>query len=187
MVLDDTAIQANRERIISLLNSTGRENVDRLIDWMDHNSFFEAPASGVRHNNFRGGLAKHSLDVYDNAINMNAAKGLPITSITLCALLHDICKADQFYMDANGKAQCNRRNEQKGHGIRSMFIVTRGCALPLNYDEAMAIWWHMGKNEKSKDRFPKEYNESKTIPLVELINKADGKAASDAVQLMIRL
>lgn len=58
-----------------------------------------------------------------------------------------------------------------------LFIVKRGCQLPLNYDEEMAIWWHMCEYEVSKDRFNDEYEESKNIALCRLIQQADGIAA----------
>ena len=171
-------IKANKETIISLLKSTGRENIDCLIAWLENHSFFEAPASKSNHNAFPGGLAKHSLDVYKEAIKLNATSGLPVTSVTICALLHDVCKSDQFFMDADGKPQRNNRNITKGHGLRSMFIVTRGCSVPLNYDEAMAIWWHMGTYENSKKKYPAYYEESKENPLCQLIQMADGIAAN---------
>lgn len=171
-------IKANKEKIISLLKSTGRDNIDCLIAWLESHSFFDAPASRSYHNAFPGGLAKHSLDVYNEAIKLNASSGLPVTSVTICALLHDVCKSDQYYTDAEGNAQRDDRNIDKGHGLRSMFIVTCGCGVPLNYDEAMAIWWHMGVHEKSRKKYPAYYEGSKVIPLCQLIQKADGVAAS---------
>ena len=61
---DDTV----KDTIISLLKATGRENVERMISWMESNSFFEASASVSKHNAFRGGLARHSLEVYHEAM-----------------------------------------------------------------------------------------------------------------------
>ena len=170
--------------IISLLRATGRENIESMIDWMEKNSFFEAAASKNMHNAFKGGLAKHSLDVYNEAMALNKSKGLPPSSVTLCALLHDVCKADQYYVDASGKPQCNEYKKKKGHGLRSVFIVTQAGKLPLNYDEAMAIWWHMGEYEESLKLHPQKYDEyyekSKKIDLCKLIRQADWTAADKA-------
>ena len=170
--------------IISLLRATGRENIESMIDWMEKNSFFEAAASKNMHNAFKGGLAKHSLDVYYEAMALNKSKGLPQSSVTLCALLHDVCKADQFYVDASGSPQCNEYKKRKGHGLRSVFIVTQTGKLPLNYDEAMAIWWHMGEYEESFKHHPGKYDEyfekSKKIDLCNLIRLADWTAADKA-------
>ena len=74
-----------------------------------------------------------------------------------------------------------RENIKKGHGRRSMFILKRGCALPLNYDEEMAIWWHMGEHEQSKDYFPDLFKDSRNITLCELIQQADSNAACGVV------
>lgn len=173
---DDTV----KDTIISLLKATGRENVERMIAWMESNSFFKASASVSKHNAFRGGLARHSLEVYHEAMALNETMKLPETSVTLCSLLHDVCKADQFYVDARGVPQCNRSALGKGHGRRSMFLILR-AGLPLNYDEAMAIWWHMGKYEKSREYHQKEYTESLGIDLCNLIREADRTAADKAM------
>ena len=166
-----------QEEVIKLLKSTGRENIDKVISWMKENHFFEAPASVKFHNNFAGGLAKHSLDVYREASELNKEIKLPQSSVIICSLLHDICKADQYYINSEGKPIKNEETCQKGHGRRSMFILKRKCQLPLNYDEEMAVWWHMGEYEKCKNHYPKEYEISKTIALCSLIQKADGIAA----------
>ena len=81
----------------------------------------------------------------------------------------------------DGKPVRITANIEKGHGRRSVFILKRGCQLPLNYDEEMAIWWHMGINEVSKDRFPKEYKDSSGIKLCRLIQEADSLAAKNAL------
>ena len=167
-----------RNKIIALLQSTGRENIDKMISWLDANNFYDAPASVVHHNNVRGGLAKHSLDVYHEAMRLNEEYRLPAVGVTLCALLHDVCKSDQYYVDADGIAKKSEEKMSKGHGRRSMFILKRRCELPLNYDEEMAVWWHMGEYEQSREWYPNEYRESQKIALCELIQKADRLAAS---------
>lgn len=172
-----------RDRIISLLQSTGRENMDKVIAWMDTNGFFDAPASVKYHNTMRGGLARHSMDVYEEAVKLNDARvasgkaPLPETSIIICSLLHDICKSDQYFITGDGKPACRSWKKAKGHGRRSMLIVKSACKVPLNYDEEMAIWWHMGEHEDSMDRFPGEYQESQKNELCRLIRSADGIAA----------
>ena len=169
-----------RQEIISLLRSTGRENIEEVISWMVTGGFFDAPASVSFHNAFQGGLAKHSYEVYQEAAKLNLEAGLPENSVIICSLLHDACKADQYAMK-DGKPVRITANIEKGHGRRSVFILKRGCQLPLNYDEEMAIWWHMGIHEVSKDRFPKEYKDSSGIKLCRLIQEADSLAAKNAL------
>ena len=165
-----------KDTIISLLESTGRENISIVIHFLENNGFFDVPASVQHHNNFAGGLAKHSLEVYREAMKLNEEMKLPVTSVTLCSLLHDVCKYDQFVM-FNGHPTSIPACLQKGHGRRSMYILTRRCGLPLNYDEAMAIWWHMGEHEPSKEWCQNEFKEACNIPLCTLIQQADSIAA----------
>ncbi len=162
--------------IVHLLESTGRENIDKMIEWMKKNNFFSAPASVVHHNNFKGGLAKHSLEVFHEALKLNKAAKLPMNSIILCSLLHDVCKADQYGLDSHYKPTSYKDKLNKGHGRRSMFIVKRGCQVPLNYSEEMAIWWHMGKHEASLEQYQAQYQESEKDELCRLIRQADHNA-----------
>ena len=168
--------QFNKWRIMSLLKSTGRPNIDRLIYGIQK-VFFDAPASKNYHNAFRGGLAKHSLDVYNEAMELNKSFGLPEDSVTICALLHDICKYDQYYIDHDGRPQRNEQNITKGHGLRSKELIEQ-YGVDLSLDEKMAIWWHMGQYEPSKADFPQVYEEASSIPLCQLLQKADGIAAA---------
>ena len=171
-------ISPTAHKIINLLRSTGRENIDNVITWMINNNFFRSAASINRHNNFKGGLAKHSLEVYEEAIKLNKEVGLPTNSIIITSLTHDICKSDQFIIDNDGNPKYIKENCKKGHGRRSMFILKRKCNLPLNYDEEMAIWWHMGEYEPNREIFNTEYTIAQNIKLCKLINKADGIAAN---------
>ena len=80
-------------------------------------------------------------------------------------------------MAENGIPKRVESNFKKGHGRRSMFIVKRGCQLPLTYDEEAAIWWHMGEYEVSKEEFRDAYRDAQNIRLCKLIQQAD---AADA-------
>ena len=173
----------NKERILALLRATKRKNIRPLTNWLyDGCQFFEAPASVNKHNVFRGGLAKHSLDVYNAAMELNKSYNLPEDSIVICSLLHDICKHDQYYIDAQGKPRSKKKMDAHlDHGFRSKEII-KSFDIPLSHDEEMAIWWHMGQYENSKDDYPKEYAESMNIPLVKLINQADGIAAAKGMK-----
>ena len=171
-----------KEKITELLLSTGRENIGNVLEYMESNGFFTAPASVSNHNNNEGGLAKHSLDVYEEAMRLNSqlARPLPTTSVTLCSLLHDICKSDQYYMNDKGVACRDNEKIKRGHGVRSMFILKRRCLLPLNYDEEMAIWWHMRCPDSHSRPYERERRESENIPLCRLIQEADRNAANQS-------
>lgn len=58
----------NKEQFIQLLRSTGREGVEDVLEELEENGFFKAPASMNHHLNYEGGLLEHSLNVYKCAI-----------------------------------------------------------------------------------------------------------------------
>ena len=71
-MLEEYQIQQNKETFLALVNSIEREGVDkeRLIRQLEGSDFFDAPASAMYHNAFRGGLCAHSLNVYYTLVNM---------------------------------------------------------------------------------------------------------------------
>ena len=83
-------IEEQKEMILDLLKSTEREGIDKLADYLTESTdFFTAPASTKFHNNFRGGLAQHCLNVYENFKSLLEIKGVEMQedSIIICALL----------------------------------------------------------------------------------------------------
>ena len=172
-------LEEQKTQIIGLLKQTGRENIDKVVEWMEQNGFFESPASISHHNAFYGGLATHSYEVYEEAVKLNAEREepLPEDSVVLCALLHDLCKTGLYYYDK--EARCRKKKPEiaaQGHGIRSVRIL-KSCGLPLSREEELAIWWHMGEHEEPFDQ-PEVYASTKSIPLCNLIRKADHEAAA---------
>jgi len=131
-----------------------RTGSKELLDWMcDNTDFFRAPASSKFHNAFEGGLADHSLNVY-NAMIEKYNGGQPDESYAIAALLHDLCKAEFYKV-----SQRNVKNETTGqwekvnyymiedkfpygHGEKSVFLIERFMRLKI--EEAIAIRWHMG-------------------------------------------
>ena len=172
-------LEEQKNKIIGLLKQTGRENIDKVVEWMEQNRFFESFASISHHNAFYGGLATHSFEVYEEAVKLNAEREepLPEDSVVLCALLHDLCKANLYYYDKEARSM-KRRPEiaAQGHGIRSVRIL-KTCGLPLSREEELAIWWHMGEYEEPFDQ-PEVYASTKSIPLCNLIRHADHVAAA---------
>lgn len=103
--MNPTPEQQRRERFEKILRDTGRQNIDYVLEDLDSWGFFEAPASSQGHGAYPGGLLDHSLNVYDAAIaarrdmieaRPDLADELPLDSVAIAALLHDVCKAD-FY------------------------------------------------------------------------------------------
>ena len=173
-----------KENIEQTLRATGRRGVEHVMAWLDRNRFYEVPASVKFHNNFPGGLAKHSWEVYQEALRQNELLGdqaLPADSVALCALLHDVCKTDVYrFSPTTGRPYSNPENYRKGHGLRSVHLLEE-LGLSLTPDERMAIWWHMGvRNEASKDDYPEENAIAMKDPFCQLIQSADHMAAKSS-------
>ena len=154
-------IEQNKRIILNILKDTlkKREGANNFIYYLKNSTdFFTAPASTIFHGNFEGGLAQHSLNVYNllkekvERYKMKTAD----STISICGLLHDICKTN-FYIktkkwDKKFKEQTGEwrqidiyeTNETfpAGHGEKSVFILQR--FLKLTDEEIITIRWHMG-------------------------------------------
>ena len=87
-----------KKQTIELLESTKREGIENLIAFLEKSDFFEAPASTQHHLAYPGGLAEHSLNVYNCADSLNTRYGslYPEASIILTTLTHDFCKINYY-------------------------------------------------------------------------------------------
>lgn len=130
---------------------------------------------------------KHSFDVYEEALdlrlklietNPNLDKEIPIESVAIAALLHDVCKCDGYAIDHNKKACHKRVSFPIGHGEKSVImLLTWGFG--LTDEEMLAIRWHMGRAEIKSDRGceGRAYVEALKHPLCKLIVNADYNAS----------
>ena len=151
-------IEEQKEMILDLLKSTEREGIDKLADYLTESTdFFTAPASTKFHNNFRGGLAQHCLNDYENFKSLLEIKGVEMQedSIIICALLHDLCKCNTYVVETR-----NRKNDQGQwekyniwatnkdveiplpHASRSIAIIRK--FIKLSIKEELTIFYHMG-------------------------------------------
>lgn len=131
-----------------------REGGDKLLVWLQTTDFFVAPASTKFHCACEGGLVEHSVNVYRVLREKYFEEGDSEESFALCALLHDVCKAQYYKISSrNVKNEETGTWEKKpfysvedafpyGHGEKSVFLVER--FVRLKPGEAMAIRWHMG-------------------------------------------
>lgn len=156
-------------RVKSLLLGTGREGMDKLIAHMEEYGFFTAPCSTSYHLAEEGGLAKHSLNVFNTAEELYDLWGLqdiiPEESITICSLLHDIGKMGQFgkfnYVPNMLKGRATKANPNPepyqsdkkpyvsnpellymDHECRALSIISK--YIELTEEEQQAILWHNG-------------------------------------------
>ncbi|MDE6120558.1 MAG: HD domain-containing protein [Muribaculaceae bacterium] len=187
-----------RERFTEILSSTGRQNIDYVLEDLEAWGFFTAPASCQGHGAHPGGLLEHSLNVYDAAmaqreiiikVRPDLEEALSPESIAIAALLHDVCKSD-FYRLVKKK----RRNEvglyedfetyeihdenfPVGHGEKSVILLLQS-GLDMTDDEICAIRWHMGPWNLSRDDEKFYRQAGKSTPLQPLIHSADTLASA---------
>lgn len=84
-------IEKNKIETIRLWNSVEREGIDRLIDYLLNSDYFVTAGSAYRHLAVVGGLAQHSLNVYD-AMDMDDYLDTKI----IVSLGHDLCKIGKY-------------------------------------------------------------------------------------------
>ena len=132
-----------------------QEVSQELLDWLDHKTdFFTAPASTRFHGACEGGLCMHSLNVYHALHDTFFTEGDSEETFAICALLHDLCKANYYKPGTrNVKNEATGQWEKVpsysvedlfpyGHGEKSVFLIER--FMKLKVEEAVAIRWHMG-------------------------------------------
>ena len=78
----------------STIKNITRPGADRLLSWLETTDFFTAPASTRYHGACECGLVMHSLNVYDAMMQHFYTEGENAESYAICALLHDLCKAN---------------------------------------------------------------------------------------------
>ena len=168
-------LEQKKETCLALLRSTKRPNIENLITHITKMGYFEAPGS-EKHHRFKGGLLSHSLETYDEAMLLREKKiaegfsleSMPIESVIIAALMHDLCKADVL--------RFNHRvvdviRHSKGHSARSIRQIGYS-GFRLTTDEKVAILWHMGGKRLLEDEQERE-EFFRTHPLCDIILKAD--------------
>lgn len=161
-----------KEEFIEIYNEhIHREGADKLLAYLESSTsdFFTAPASARYHGAYEGGLAEHSLNVYEclkdymERERVSELYGLTASdeTVAIVALLHDLCKMN-FYKksfrnvkDENGvwnKVPTYEIDDTipYGHGEKSVYIISG--FMRLTREEAFAIRYHMGFSSKEEPR-----------------------------------
>lgn len=180
-----------KERICELLRETGRDGVENLIYYMEKDGFFRAPCSTSHHLSKEGGLAEHSLNVYEEMMILNKSLGdlASNDSVIICSLLHDLGKMGQYdkpnYIPNMLKGRATKANPNPepyqsdkkpyitnpdllyvDHEIRSVVIAS--LYIDLTEEEQQAILWHNGLYGSFKYQI-----QGKETPLYMLLHFAD--------------
>lgn len=154
--MDIQMMQLMQEQIEKLLRLTQRENVENLIEFLRTHGYYSARCHN--HHRFEGGTSQHSVETL-LYMQQNNHNHLPLASVVIVALLHDICNIPGF-------------NDVRHHGSRSVIITVNHAKFPLTKDEYQAILWHMhGKEEKGL--LGHQFDEVLNNPLWNLLRRGD--------------
>ena len=185
MEIKDTFLQIYQSKI-------QREGADKFLEYLTEKSdFFTAPASTRYHGAYEGGLAQHSVNVYEclraymdrervkDLYHMNYSE----ETIALVSLLHDVCKIGCYktstrnVKDENGvwqKVPFYQFDDPMpyGHGEKSVYILSG--FMRLSREEAFAIRYHMGfSGNEDKGSVGKVFEQ---FPLAFALSVADMEA-----------
>lgn len=150
---------------LTIYKDIRRPGADKLLAWLKSTDFFTAPAGAKHHGAHAGGLAVHSLNVWNRLREItlrDTIDGKAILDLTpetnetvaILALLHDVCKVGVYHTETKRRrnpdtgtwedyqAYTFRDPFPLGHGEKSLFLITKYMA--LTEEEALAIRWHMG-------------------------------------------
>lgn len=155
---------SDKERFIKIYEENiKRPGSDKLLAWLcsENSDFFTAPSSTRYHGSYEGGLAEHSLNVYDclkDYLSRPRTKelyGMDFSeeTIAIVSLLHDLCKVNFYAVDYRNAKNAQgvwekvpyytiRDELPYGHGEKSVYIVSG--FMRLSREEAFAIRFHMG-------------------------------------------
>jgi hypothetical protein len=161
--------------------------IQEKLEQLHKSDFYTCPASTIYHEAEEGGLLLHTLNVYENIIELKKLKKFGFVSYdsaVVVALMHDLCKCGLYQKYLRNVKNDDGKWEQVeafkivddpraalGHGIESAYRASK--YFNLSRDEFSAIRWHMGLWYCS----PNEYNDlqhsNEQIPLVHLLQFAD--------------
>ena len=191
----------NQQEFEALLRSTGREGIEYVIEDLEKDGFFEAPASSGHHLNIQGGLCQHSLNVCKaglmiweglKTLEPSGVNNVKRESVIIATLLHDVCKTDIYkrtvkkrknklgqWEDSEGY-RVSYKDFPMGHGEKSVIMLL--CSgLELHDDEMLAIRWHMGAWGINMNSYEDQRNYDtarQKYPLCSIIQSADSLAAA---------
>ena len=132
-----------------------REGSAELLEWLQKTDFFTAPASTKFHGACEQGLVMHIISVFKTLVEKHFEPETDnMESFAICALLHDLCKAEFYKVSTRNVKNDETGKWEKvpyyavedkfpfGHGEKSVFLIER--FVRLKPAEAVAIRWHMG-------------------------------------------
>lgn len=186
---------SDKEKFIKIYEENiKRPGSDKLLAWLcsESSDFFTAPSSTRYHGSYEGGLAEHSINVYEclkDYLSRPRTKELygmdySEETIAVAALLHDLCKVNFYAVDYRNAKNAQgvwekvpyytvRDQLPYGHGEKSVYIISG--FMRLTREEAFAIRFHMGFSGNEDKGLVGQALEK--FPLALALNVADMEAA----------
>lgn len=150
----------------NLLLGTGREGMDRLVNYIKNSTdFYTAPASTRFHLACEGGLLQHSLNVYEclqakrnSPVWAKVLENIPDDSLIIVALLHDLCKAN-FYVESS-------KNQKTYDPVK----VVAAERWQVKHDAQGDFIWESVKTYQIDDKLPLGHGEKSVMLAQEFIH-----------------
>lgn len=173
-----------RDDIIKALQLVNRPGIYELRKFLEESDYFTAPSSTMFHCAYAGGLAEHSLNVFDLLVKKNEQYNLmyDYDSLAICGLCHDLCKVNYFKYVIE---------EPTGAQTKYLSALTRGKKLPVvdgpltkKYVGDLINYYKNGGEEPAytagsysvEDQFPLGHGEKSVIILQKFIQLEDFEA-----------
>ena len=171
-----------KENIARLWRMTKRAGVENLLKYLEESDFYSAPCSTKYHLAEPGGLAKHSLNVYELLFEKVCKYGLDINVETriVCGLGHDLCKINSYRQggepcsDAqfnylsnliNGPAM-NRVSAESRNKLYVSILVDLELTRDIPSDHAsLLIDWLKNRPQEEMPELPLSYSYDDQLPL----------------------
>ena len=122
-----------------------------LLQQLQNDGFFTAPASASHHGNYEGGLFDHSFAVASKLVYYTRNLDLywkRLASPCIVGMLHDYCKTKLYTKQEDGTFTHTGNVILPGHGDASVILIQQ--FLDLTPEEIYCIRWHMGPFEGEK-------------------------------------
>ena len=122
-----------------------------LLQQLQNDGFFTAPASASHHGNYEGGLFDHSFAVAAKLVHYTHDLDLywkRLASPCIVGMLHDYCKTKLYTKQEDGTFTHTGNVILPGHGDASVILIQQ--FLELTPEEIYCIRWHMGAFEGEK-------------------------------------
>lgn len=178
----------------------GIENLyNYIVSYLSSTDFYTTPASSKYHDVFPGGLVYHSLQVYNQILDLQKIykfRDVDISSAVFVSLAHDWCKVGMYEKySKNVKNPTTGEWEsviayrvkddntgRLGHGPQSVVMAMRLCNTKysaLTNDELAAIRWHSATYDVTSYDIYALNDCNKNIPLVHMLQFADQLAITN--------